>query len=125
MLSRLAILRLVHASLLVFLFDFCIWKFGVLHHTKFVGFLVLLQIFLSPSAEAGDDFHDALPVAVVLRALDLRDASLEGFALEGEEEVVGLQLQDEVRDELHEGDEQMLLLLEAAWLHAERASRQA
>ena len=111
------------AFLIVFLFDFYIGKICVLPHAEFVVFLVLCQIVLSPSVEAGDEFLHAPPVSEVLGALDLRDASLEGLALEGEEEVVGFQLQDEVRDDLDKGEEQMLLLLVAAGLNAERASR--
>ena len=84
--------------------------------------MVFCQIVLSPSVEACYEFLNAPPVSEVLGALDLRDASLEGLALEGEEEVVGFQLQDEVRDDLDKGEEQMLLLLVAARLDAERAS---
>ena len=79
---RLAVLSLNLAFLIVFLFDFYIGKICVLPHAEFVVFLVLRQIVLSPSVEAGDEFLHAPPVSEVLGALDLRDASLEGLALE-------------------------------------------
>lgn len=93
--------------------------------TKGVVFLVLLQIFSFPATETRDDFLEALPVSKVLGALDQCNAAQEGLAVDGKAEVHLFELHDEVSYDLHEGEEKMLLLLEAVPWAAERASRQA
>ena len=113
------------AKLAIFLFDFCLEDFFELALAKGVVFLVLLQIFSFPTTETRDDFLDALPVSKVLGALDQCNAAQEGLAVDGKAEVHLFELHDEVSYDLHEGEEKMLLLLEAVPWAAERASRQA
>ena len=78
--------------------------------------MVFCQKVLSPSVEAGDKFLHAPPVSEVLGALDRRDASLECLALEGEEEVVGFQLQDEVRDDLDKCEVKDVPVTDSGWI---------